>query len=574
MNVNELKIRVAEVLGVSETEKDLAFDIMIDKIFQVLDNDETIKIPEVGFFQFKVKPFNINDKTISTIDDESRNALLYVPLMEDISKDSRTLFLTFDVTHQKKDLFELDENVFSIGVGKSILPIYSAGKKQSDTETSYVLLKKSIEERVSELISDSEHLKNFDLWDDYLSTMEIETIQPTSNMSSTIHKLTDDIEYTEEEIQPNITLEDSSDTIPALQEIELPTEPIMEVNKESIVVEDKALEEYNEFIGESQEGLSEEESNSVDEESLTTPSADNKKYSRPKKFWGLESFKSFGEERKSSIEEENDNINWNWGDELINGSEDESIDDESLEHEFQNEDEEEMSTIDDKTGADVFDQLENSDINSETPTNGIKDENSETSNEILPEDNSDHGNDKKVKINFIRNFLMIFGGFVVTVVLILIFIVPRNDSEKPVIPVNQDSIKTQDSLKPPVQVTAEAKSDDTYVPIVEENPIVERTRQIQQQQQSGESDFYRNIQNESVVRGLITSDGSKYFVQVSSWPEKSKAEVEVQRLRRLGYDAFIVSAYIQKYRSTWYRVKIGPFDSDAEAEQFLQTWNF
>src|SRR4030042_4080202 len=123
MNVNELKIRVAEVLGVSETEKDLAFDIMIDKIFQVLDNDETIKIPEVGFFQFKVKPFNINDKTISTIDDESRNALLYVPLMEDISKDSRTLFLTFDVTHQKKDLFELDENVFSIGVGKSILPI-------------------------------------------------------------------------------------------------------------------------------------------------------------------------------------------------------------------------------------------------------------------------------------------------------------------------------------------------------------------------------------------------------------------------------------------------------------------
>ncbi|MFC2135429.1 SPOR domain-containing protein, partial [Bacteroidota bacterium] len=107
--------------------------------------------------------------------------------------------------------------------------------------------------------------------------------------------------------------------------------------------------------------------------------------------------------------------------------------------------------------------------------------------------------------------------------------------------------------------------------------IKEETRLIEQPAVPAttiQNGLYRNIPNESQVRGLIFTDGSKYFVQVSSWRNTGKAESEVRRLRGLGYEAFIVEAYIPKFKSTWYRVKIGDFNSVTEAEQFQQNKKF
>ena len=83
---------------------------------------------------------------------------------------------------------------------------------------------------------------------------------------------------------------------------------------------------------------------------------------------------------------------------------------------------------------------------------------------------------------------------------------------------------------------------------------------------SNSSDY--NSKVETNPRGTIFTDGNKYCFQVSSWRIKSRAEREVARLKRKGYNAFITQAYIPSKGGTWYRVRIGLFNSINEAESF------
>ncbi|MFN3695653.1 MAG: SPOR domain-containing protein, partial [Ignavibacterium sp.] len=69
------------------------------------------------------------------------------------------------------------------------------------------------------------------------------------------------------------------------------------------------------------------------------------------------------------------------------------------------------------------------------------------------------------------------------------------------------------------------------------------------------------------VGGMIFTDGYKYCVQASSWRNKTKAESEVQRLKSLGYNAFIVEANLPELDGVWYRVRVGFFDTLDEARK-------
>jgi|GEM_PF-1558958 cell division protein FtsN/nucleoid DNA-binding protein len=69
-----------------------------------------------------------------------------------------------------------------------------------------------------------------------------------------------------------------------------------------------------------------------------------------------------------------------------------------------------------------------------------------------------------------------------------------------------------------------------------------------------------------VAGGHIFADGGKFAFQLSSWPNKEKAEQEAAKFKKSGYSAYIASAYIEKYKNTWYRVRIGGFSTKEEAE--------
>jgi hypothetical protein len=71
-------------------------------------------------------------------------------------------------------------------------------------------------------------------------------------------------------------------------------------------------------------------------------------------------------------------------------------------------------------------------------------------------------------------------------------------------------------------------------------------------------------------RSAIFKDGNKYSFQVSSWKNKGKAEGELTRLKSEGHNAFLVEAYIAARGGTWYRVRIGYFNSLEETEAYMK----
>jgi len=55
-------------------------------------------------------------------------------------------------------------------------------------------------------------------------------------------------------------------------------------------------------------------------------------------------------------------------------------------------------------------------------------------------------------------------------------------------------------------------------------------------------------------------------VQVASTKDKGSAAVLVKKLKQLGYAAFSIRAEVPN-KGTWYRVRVGPYRTKAEAEQ-------
>ncbi len=207
MKISELQKRVADVLGVSISQKELSFDIFIETISEILDHGITLKVPRIGFFQLKH----------NTPKDESEK-ILFSPLPEDYSQDMRNLYLTIDIATKLKNTLEFDSHVFSIGVGKPLLPLTQ--DELPDTETSYAMLKKSIEERVRELISESDQIPNFNIWDDYYKSPEAFEERTFNETQSRFNDLTSDLEFKEITVPQNIhpgffedylTSKDSSD---------------------------------------------------------------------------------------------------------------------------------------------------------------------------------------------------------------------------------------------------------------------------------------------------------------------------------------------------------------------------
>ncbi len=65
---------------------------------------------------------------------------------------------------------------------------------------------------------------------------------------------------------------------------------------------------------------------------------------------------------------------------------------------------------------------------------------------------------------------------------------------------------------------------------------------------------------------VVTEDGL-FTVQISSWRSSEKAEREAERFQRAGYSAFVQRANLPAKGGAWYRVRVGQFNTRAEAER-------
>jgi cell division protein FtsN len=122
----------------------------------------------------------------------------------------------------------------------------------------------------------------------------------------------------------------------------------------------------------------------------------------------------------------------------------------------------------------------------------------------------------------------------------------------PSIKIVSDSTRKKETLK---KSSITNKVEETKTPIVAKviEPKTERSY---------------NSQNESNPKSTIFTDGTKYSFQVSSWKNKSKAENEVQKLKNEHHNAFISEGVVKN--TTWYRVRIGFFNSLEETEEYMK----
>jgi cell division septation protein DedD len=65
---------------------------------------------------------------------------------------------------------------------------------------------------------------------------------------------------------------------------------------------------------------------------------------------------------------------------------------------------------------------------------------------------------------------------------------------------------------------------------------------------------------------VVLEDG-KYTVQVSSWRTRRRAEEDAERYTAKGFNAYVQEAYIPSKDGTWYRVRVGRYASQNDAEQ-------
>lgn len=75
-------------------------------------------------------------------------------------------------------------------------------------------------------------------------------------------------------------------------------------------------------------------------------------------------------------------------------------------------------------------------------------------------------------------------------------------------------------------------------------------------------------EKESNPKGTIFKIGNNYCFQVSSWRNKSKAESEVNLFKRKGHNSFLAEGLVRGV--TWYRVRIGYFNSIEETEEYMR----
>jgi outer membrane protein OmpA-like peptidoglycan-associated protein len=103
-------------------------------------------------------------------------------------------------------------------------------------------------------------------------------------------------------------------------------------------------------------------------------------------------------------------------------------------------------------------------------------------------------------------------------------------------------------------------SDENVENISEPIPPVKPTTEVEKKPDYTETRKY-NPAAERNVGKMVFTDGYLYCFQVSSFRTQQKAEGEAQKLKSSGYNSFVVIANLPELDGTWYRVRVGYFNS-------------
>lgn len=616
MDKNSLRKLISDKLGVSTSKKEFAFEVFLQKIGNALEVNETMKIAGVGFFQLKHEPL-LKDERKTTRGGKklTKRTMFFSPFGEQETPDSSSLFLSFDVDLPQKDFTEFDESIFSIGIQKPVAPIF-------DEDENLNSLQKSIESRIDEIISASEKINDFDFFENYVNRIQEVKEEAEENLSEEmsdeeIQKLfgktsaKQDVELPEPYQIPEVDFEEPEDLtiqndeisdkeIPAVKE-ESPFDALDEINLTDEEPEEKINEDLKEEILEKK----------INKENIEQFKTNDKTKSEKKK--EPPSFESIFEndndlinavlplpEASASndepeIEEDEDSVEWDWGDELNAEFEEDNEDanilpspgieeevNDGLTEEEKDDYDDIASGLDEEIdGAELSDDDDADSAIAKQLSGAVEKENKKTEEiqkDLKVSKKTELRSTDWKKQGYGKSFWILLGTFVVFTFFGLYYLLfwggeKQNATDiKPIL--DADSVSAQaDSSKliiakvDTVQnkdnaaanqpaATKETVKEPIKVAAVETQPVEEKT-------------LYRKFNNEVRINNRIYSDGKRFMVQVSSFKSKGRAESDAYRFQNMGHDAFIVEANLPQLGGMWYRVRIGYFDSQKEAEDFI-----
>ncbi|MEG8945878.1 SPOR domain-containing protein [Rosettibacter firmus] len=634
MTISDLQTKIAEALGVSVSEKELAYEIFISRIASLLTNELTIKIPGIGFFQLKKST------------QQHKPEIIYIPLQENYFTDVKNTYIELEVPDSLsfKNNDENLEDIFSIGVGKPYIPLEE--KVDNNIEASFLSLRKSIEERVEEIISEAENIPGLNLIEEYEKHSESE---PEISTQEKLSELTSDLQFEEKltEVKEDILAESITKSILEDERSNSVTEKIDESKDENLELTPTDLLQDYKFDNKSedeksisQEVSSKETSDDTENNEIEIELGKHRKTIDDEIFYDSEinsintNHDVIDDDRKpkSDYDEIIDSylglkkktpqkIEWNWGDELreeLESYSNEYYSDKKLmkepvdfkRKEIENEKVDDILKTTRPVSSKLFEELESTikkeiekvtkEISdSEKPINRTKYEFVEVENEDKHLDKITHrtfdeeeekryysreyGNKENY---FGKTFIILFLSFVILSGLIVYLFLPNKNANNSLI-TSKQNVDSSNKSEELVTALPETDLSKTEIVVPEENdfprvPVLPSTKKNEQEVSTYTSEIlettdkslYRNILNDTRINKNIYFDGKSYNVQVSSWRNRLKAEQEVKRLRNEGYDAFVLIANLPEKGGIWYRVRIGSFKSLDEAKEFSSKNNY
>ena len=149
-------------------------------------------------------------------------------------------------------------------------------------------------------------------------------------------------------------------------------------------------------------------------------------------------------------------------------------------------------------------------------------------------------------------------------------------------PLTSDLNKVSKAENPESQVQDTSEANDRVRMFLEKKDSVENSAiqlQTQRKETSEPPEVKSQNRSESKTpdsgsemetnpKSTIFKHGAKYSFQISSWQNRSKAESEVNRYKRMGHNSFLAEGLVRGV--TWYRVRIGYFNSIEETEEYMR----
>lgn len=580
MNKEILEIKIAELLNVPSEDKKITFSLFKDKVSSLLKIGEAIRIKDLGIFQIKEKFQHTRSSNLSS---SSAKNLTILFTSDSDQSPSDSLFLNLDIDKKIGDDIEFSDDVFQLGIEKSLKTKIDDGEEGESEE---ITSTNEIEEKISALLADSEKIENFDLWEDHFKIKETKNILDGDENGSDENIIEEEILEEDKDISDELPM--SADLAEENNEKDFLKEEFVELNDE------EKLESYideNDFkLDDSVEELDKAAEDVVEKfEELKEDQVEQTHE-------GEEIISDIIDKAEEPIIEEFDNVIEDKIedeieiDEEIDKSEtsvdeietEKSVIDE-IEMELKND--EEVEIKDESEKADEFLSGDGSlspddDLNEEIDVSEIENE-AENDEEIIPVADVIEPNKKN------KSFIYaLIGAFVIIGALSIYYLFFNNG-------INQ-YVDNEERLKSEAHVENEGIDEgetQTSVWSGDDNLSdralgTDNTAQKSLDDESFSNDEMKNGSYENAEESIAggTVDGSKdeytenevsdnifydgyvYNVQVSSWKSREIAEKEVAKLNKRGFPAFIVKAYIQKFQGTWHRVRIGPYTSLDEAK--------